>query len=178
MYLSGYWFQRLERLITSWFGQLRDASETSVKLFANAEAETYTRDDLFSLINAVFVRGEELDPESQFYLDNKHREFVRNGFGIEAGPKRDRFVEVKKRIQSLELEYRKCLNASSGLWFTPQELDGLSSHVLHGLNVREGDGKLWLPLRKPHLDLAMKFPKREATRKRVYVGYDRSCLDK
>lgn len=149
-----------------------------MKLFADAEAEIYTRDDLFNLINAVFVRGEELDPESQFYLEHKHREFVRNGFEIEAGPKRNRFGEIKKRIQSLELDYRKCLNASSGLWFTPQELDGLSSHVLQGLDVREEDGKLWLPLRKPHLELAMKFLKSEVTRKRVYVGYDRSCLDK
>jgi metallopeptidase MepB len=151
-----------------------------VKLFTDAEAETYTREDLFGLISAAFARGDELAPESQLYLEHKHQEFVKNGFEIAAGPKRDRFVEIKRRIQQLELDYRKCLNASSGIWFTPQELDVLPSHVLEGLKTGEGEnaGKLCLPLRKPHLELAMKFLKSELTRKRVYVGYGNSCLDK
>jgi hypothetical protein len=73
------------------------------------------RDDLFKPVGAVFQRRENLSFESQFYLESKRREFVKNGLGIKDDLKRACFVEIKKELQELNVTYRKSINASSGI---------------------------------------------------------------
>ena len=55
------------------------------------------REDLFRLIDAVFQKRERenLDVESQFYLERKHQEFVRNGLGINQ-VKRNRLADIRR----------------------------------------------------------------------------------
>jgi metallopeptidase MepB len=42
-----------------------------------------------------------LDGESKRLLEKEWKSYVRNGLGIEKGPKRDRFKEIKKRLSQV-----------------------------------------------------------------------------
>jgi metallopeptidase MepB len=137
------------------------------------------REDLFQLINAVFKRKETLDPESQLYLDLVHGEFLRNGLGIQGSSERRCFGEAKKELQELKVAYLKSLNRSTGIWVTIRELDGFPRDSLESLKTGDGENasRVWLPFMKPHIEYALRFVQSEATRLKVFVGYDNRCLD-
>ena len=80
-----------------------------------------------------------------------HRDFWRrnisptcgNGLNIPAGPKRDRFKEIKKRLSQLGIAFSKNLNEEKGgIWLTADELHGIPEDVLSLL--RREDDKYWL----------------------------------
>ena len=166
---------------TSPLAELREASDASEVLVTSFEAETFMREDLFQIIDAVAQKGEDLEPESQQYLETKHRAFVKNGLKIEAGPNRFRFAEITKELQELKIAYGKSLNSSSGLWFTPEELDGFPSEMLAGLKIGEkeavNEGKVWLPLKRSYLDVALRHVTNSDTRRSAYIANDNRCLD-
>jgi hypothetical protein len=62
------------------------------------------REDIFQRVDAAWkVEKErnELDEESKRLLEKERKSYVRNGLGIEKGPKRDRFKEIKKRLSQV-----------------------------------------------------------------------------
>lgn len=106
--------------------QLRDASSKAEELMDEFFIETVMREDVFRLVDAALKKDEKLEPESRRLLEKEYKDYVRNGLGLPAGPKRDRFKEIKKRLSLISIEFQKNLNEEDGgLWFTRQELDGV-----------------------------------------------------
>lgn len=164
---------------TSTSEELRNASNVSEALVGEFNSRTLMREDLFQLIDAVYRRQEKLDPESQFYLDQWHHDFLSSGLGIKDASDRRRFTEIQKELRELRVAYLKSLNASTGIWLTVEELDGLPMESLASLKagVEENAGKMWLPFKKPHVEHASRFVRSEKTRRKIYVGSDNRCLD-
>lgn len=158
--------------------KLRDASSEAEKQLDDFWIEASMREDLFKLIDAVLKRGETLDPESKRLLEKEHKDYVRSGLGIPAGPQRDRFKEIKKRLSQLAIEFSRNLNEEKGgIWFTREELDGVPEDVLSGLKEGEGEneGKLWLTFKYPDLFPTMKYAKNGETRKRMAIANKNKC---
>ncbi|GAM37137.1 Prd1 homolog [Talaromyces pinophilus] len=158
--------------------KLRDASSEAEKLLDDFGIETAMREDLFKLVDAALKKNEELDPESRRLLEKEHKDYIRNGLGLPAGPKRDRFKEIKKRLSQLSIEFQKTLNEENGgIWFTPAELDGVPEDVLSGLEKGKGEneGKLRLTFKYPDLFPTLKYAKNAETRKRVSIGNENKC---
>lgn len=152
---------------------IRDASTEADKLIDEFAIETNTREDVYKLVAAVVEKEETLDPESQRLLEKLHKEYIRNGLGLPVGPQRDRYKEIKKTLSQLAITFQKNLNEENGgLWFTPEELDGVPQDVLDTLEKGEGDnaGKLRLTFKYPDFFPAMKYATNSATRKKVYIG--------
>ena len=164
---------------TSTSEELRNASNASEALVGEFDSQTLMREDLFQLIDAVHRRQEKLDAESQLYLDQWHQGFLSSGLGIKDASDRRRFAEIQKELRELKVAYLKSLNASTGIWLTVEELDGLPIESLDSLKagVEENTGKVWLPLKKPHLEHALRFVWNETTRRKIYIGHDNRCLD-
>ncbi|KIW91891.1 uncharacterized protein Z519_07861 [Cladophialophora bantiana CBS 173.52] len=153
---------------------LRDASTEAEKLMDDFSIEAAMREDVFNLVDAVLKKGEKLDPESQRLLEKEHKAFVRNGLNIPAGPKRDRFKEIKKRLSQLGIAFSKTLNEEkSGLWFTAEDLNGVPEDVL-SLLKKEGD-KYWLTFKYPDLFPTLKYATNSATRRKVFVANENKC---
>ncbi|RDW92366.1 zincin [Coleophoma crateriformis] len=163
---------------TSTSAGLREASIESEALESKFAIQTMMRQDLFKVIDAVHKRGERLDPESQLYLDQLHSSFVKNGLSL-SSEKRDRFAEIKTEIQVLHAAYLKVLNSRRGIWLQPEELEGFPKERLSSLEPgkEENEGKVFLPFRKPHLELSLKFVKSGVTRRTIYTENDESCLE-
>lgn len=164
--------------------KLRDASTEAEKLMDDFAIESAMREDLFGLVDAVVKAGEaeKLDAESRKLLEKEHKDFVRNGLGIEKGDKRDRFKEIKKRLSQISIAFQKNLNEENGgLWFTREELEGVPEDVLGGLKVgKEEDGKenvdkLRLSFKYPDLFPTLKYAKNPETRKKVMISNENKC---
>ncbi|KAJ5728099.1 hypothetical protein N7493_004429 [Penicillium malachiteum] len=158
--------------------KLRDASSKAEELMDEFFIESVMREDVFQLVDAALKKNEELDPESRRLLEKEHKDFVRNGLGLPAGPQRARFKEIKKRLSQLSIEFQKNLNEENGgIWFTPEQLDGVPEDVTSGLKRGEDEnaGKLWLTFKYPDLFPTMKYATNVETRKQVMIANENKC---
>lgn len=167
--------------------ELRDASTEAEKMMDDFAIESSMREDLFGLVDAVAAKKDDektlLDPESKRLLEREHKDFVRNGLGLPAGPKRDRFKEIKKRLSQISIEFQKNLNEENGgLWFTRDELDGVPEDVLSGLKEgkaeedgAENAGKVKLTFKYPDFFPAMKYATNSEIRKQMFMANENKC---
>jgi len=131
---------------------LRDASREADQLFSDYGIDSAMREDVFKLVDAVSKAGERLDSESERYLEKARKGYIKYGLGIPAGPKRDRFKEIKQRLSEISIKFSKTLNEENGgLWFTPEELAGVPQDLVSGFKKGEDDhaGKLWVTFKYP-----------------------------
>lgn len=153
---------------------LRDASTEAEKLLDDAYIEASMREDVFKLVDVVLNKGEKLDPESQRLLEKDHKGYVRNGLNIPAGPKRDRFKEIKKRLSELGIAFSKNLNEEKGgNWFTAEELKGVPEDVL-SLLKKEGD-QYFLTYKYPDLFPSLMYGVNPRTRQTIFIGNENKC---
>ncbi len=154
--------------------ELRDASTEAEKLMDDFSIEASMREDVFKLVDAALKKKEQLDPESQRLLEKEHKSYVRNGLNLPAGPKRDRFKAIKKRLSELGIVFSKNLNEEKGgLWLTPEELAGVPEDVLSLL--KKQDGKYWLTFKYPDLFPTLKYCTNSETRKQVFIANENKC---
>ncbi|KAI9750971.1 MAG: mitochondrial import inner membrane translocase subunit tim21 [Chaenotheca gracillima] len=158
--------------------ELRDASTEVENLLNEFDIESAMREDVFQIVDAVVKKGEKLDPESTRLLEKAHKGYIQYGLSIPAGPQRDRFKEIKKRLSQISTIFSKNLNEEvGGLWFTREELDGVPEDVLSGLKEGEGEnaGKLRLSYKYPDLFPTLRYAKDADVRKKVFVGNENKC---
>lgn len=155
---------------------LRNASTEAEKKMDDFSIESSMREDVFKVVDAAFEKAKKgeskLDPESMRLLEKERKSYIRNGLGLEAGPKRDRFKEIKKRLSQLSIVFQKNLNEENGgIWFTPEQLDGVPEDVLSGLTKGEGEneGQLRLSFKYPDLFPTLKYATNAETRKKVFI---------
>lgn len=105
---------------------LRDASTEAEKLMDDFAIESSMREDIFQLVDETFKKqkdDENLDAESRRLLEKDHKGYIRMGLGIPAGPDRERFKEIKKRLSELSITFQKNLNEEQGgIWLTASTL--------------------------------------------------------
>jgi metallopeptidase MepB len=158
--------------------KLRDASTEAEQLLDDFGIESSMRQDVFDLVDAVLKKKEELDPESQRLLEKDHKGYIRNGLNVPAGPQRDRFKDIKKRLSELSIAFQKNLNEENGgLWFTLEQLEGVPDDVVTTLKKGEGEneGKVWLTFKYPDLFPTLKYAKNAETRKKLFIENENKC---
>ncbi|MCJ1251731.1 hypothetical protein MMC30_008968 [Trapelia coarctata] len=157
---------------------LRDASTEADKLLDEFSIESSMREDVFQLVDAAFKKEEKLDAESQRLLEKDRKDYIRNGLSLPAGPDRDRFKEIKKRLSQISIQFQKNLNEENGgIWFTREELDGIPEDLLSTLTKGEGEnaGKLRLSFKYPDLFPTLKYAKNPATRQKMFIDNENKC---
>lgn len=91
---------------------VRDASSAVARLFANSDIELYSRQDMFSRVNAVLKQENEgsdskLDSESLHCLQKLHRRFQQNGCSVSDERQRNEFKVKMMRLADLVRECNK-----------------------------------------------------------------------
>ncbi|KXJ86715.1 peptidase family M3 [Microdochium bolleyi] len=162
--------------------ELRNASTEATKLMDDFDIECNMREDVFQLVDAAYANQKtnepRLEPERVRLLEKQRKGYIRNGLGLPKGPQRDRFKEIKKSLSQITIQFQKALNEENGgLWFTKEELDGVPSDVLDGLEKGEGEnaGKVKLSFKYPDLFPTLKFAKNPETRKKVFIANENKC---
>ena len=157
---------------------LREPSRTAAKMWSDYAVEASMREDIFALVDAVLKKDEKLDPESKLLLEKEHKAYIRNGLSIPAGPKRDRFKEIKKRLTHLIIQFEKTLNEETdGLWLAPEELDGVPKDLVSSLKKGEGEneGKVWLTFKYPDLFPTLRYANNATIREKYFVANENKC---
>ena len=158
---------------------VREASREAIRLINDFEIESATREDIFLLMKEVEKQAtlEPLDVESRYYLEKKLRRFIQTGLGIDEGPHRARFKDIQQRLSALSTECTKNFaSESSGLWLSSTELNGLPLSTLAGLRKGgEKSGKVWLSMKLPDYNAAMKYVDSPAIRKQVFMAFENKC---
>ena len=158
--------------------ELRDASTDAEKLFSDFGIESSMREDVFKLVDEAFKKKTDLDPESQRLLEKEHRAYLQNGLGIPAGPQRDRFKEIKKRLSDISITFQKNLNEENGgVWVTKEELDGVPKDLVDGFEKGEGEneGKIRVTFKYPDLFPTLKYAKNEEIRRQLFIQNENKC---
>jgi metallopeptidase MepB len=151
---------------------LRDASTEAEKYMDDFNIEASMREDIFKLVEAAYKKGDKLDPESQRLLEKERKSYITNGLGIPAGPQRDRFKEIKKRLSQISTDFQKTLNEENGgIWFTKAQLEGVPEDVLNAFEKGTGDneGKLRFTFKYPDLFPTLKFALDSDVRQKVFI---------
>lgn len=162
---------------------LRDASTDAEKLFSDFGIESSMREDVFRLVDGAYNHEKgKLDQASESWrlLEKERKSYIRNGLGIPAGPKRDRFKEIKMRLSDLSIQFQKRLNEENGaLWFTTEELEGLPKDLVENFEKGEGEhsGKVKVSFKYPDLFPTLKYAKNVETRKKMFVSNENKCND-
>jgi len=160
---------------------LRDASTDAEKLFSDFGIESSMREDVFRLVDAAYnAENGRLDGESWRLLEKDRKGYIRNGLGLPAGPKRDRFKEIKLRLSDLSIQFSKRLNEENGaLWFTPEELEGVPKDLVDNFPKGEGEhtGKVKVSFKYPDLFPTLKYAKNVETRKKMFIQNENKCND-
>jgi len=158
--------------------ELRDASTEAEKQMDDYAIEASMREDVFNLVDAALNKKEKLDPESQRLLEKEHKGYIRMGLGVPAGPKRDRFKAIKKRLSELSITFSKNLNEEQGgIWLTHKELEGVPQDVIANLDkgTSENEGKVRLTFKYPDLFPTLKYAKNAEVRKKVFIENENKC---
>lgn len=154
---------------------LRDASTKCEEALDDFNIETRMRDDIFALIDAAYASrsSQNLDTEPLHLLEKERQKYIRNGLLLPAGPLRDRFKAIQKRLSQLCIQCQKILNEDKGaIWFRPEELEGIPADDVNidelEKGVGENEGKVRLTFKYNHFFPLMKHAIHENTR-RTYV---------
>ena len=168
--------QRIEFLASvSPSEDIRRAARTAKRLFAEFDARTSTRRDLYDLLSAVNSREQNLEPESRHLLDKLLSEFSRQG--LAATPEqRERLREMDTELSEIETEYLANLQLPEhfGIWISGKELEGVPQRFLSAAGDRncsnDENVRLKVGGRMQLLDL-LSHVKSHKLRERIYREY-------
>ncbi|KAI8315207.1 Saccharolysin [Colletotrichum sp. SAR11_240] len=161
--------------------EVRDAAAQARTILRDCQLEASMNEDVFKLVDAVFVITDQqfLDPESRNFLNKKHKEFVKNGLRIPAGNQRERFKEIRSRIDALTSKYSKNLaEDKTAIYIAPDELEGFPQDTLSelekGQTRTENEGKLKIEI-PMDLSSVLRMVKNPTTRQKARLAYDNRC---
>lgn len=157
--------------------ELRDAATKADEITSEFDIECKMREDIFKIVDAAFQQraSENLDTESLRVLEKERKKYVRNGLLIPAGPQRERFKEIQKRLSQLCIQCQKNLNEDkSSIWFTPAQLEGVPEDDIAVGELEKGtgenEGKVKLGFKYNHFFPVVKYAKDSETRHRYIVA--------
>jgi metallopeptidase MepB len=160
---------------------LRNESRNSKLLFDDFEIEIGMREDLFLLVDSVVKKNQDLDLESKRLLRAEHRNFQANGLAL---PKnhRDRFKEIKLRLNEATGEFRKNMIEENGyVEFCEEDMAGVPADVLRSARL-DGDPshngeKFRLTFQPTHFYPTLRYAQSTETRKRYLIAYENRCIN-
>jgi metallopeptidase MepB len=160
--------------------ELRDASIQADKIWTAYAREVTMREDLFGIVDGVYVTQTDLDAEYTHYLTRKRTGLLRNGLGIRHQQSRTYFSLLQNRIDALSLQCNRHIGEdNSGLWFNSKELEGLPHTALwrlrQGRTGSSNEGKFWVSFNPVDLNFALTYIENPEVRKRIYIGSENRC---
>ena len=151
---------------------IREASVKAEEMMSDFYIDCKMREDYFKLIDAAYNtrQSQNLEPEQLHILEKEHQSYVDNGLLLPAGPERDRFKEIQKRINQLCIDAQKKLNEENGgVYFTPEQLKGIPEDDLGIETLEKGtgenEGKVRLSFKYTHSIPVGRYAQNEETRR-------------
>jgi metallopeptidase MepB len=161
--------------------EAREAAGEALSLWNKYSTEFTGCHGLYLLLQAVKDRGEILDDESMRYLDYLLAGFVRCGHGRLNPQQIAEYNQRTNEIDDLCDKFTQTVrNASSGIWFTNAELDGVPEPDLVAfravaadrsqLGITPNSKECFVTLSQHNVLTVLQHAKSSAVRKRVHIA--------
>lgn len=146
------------------------------KAFCDFWIEIGMRKDLYDLLVKVKAKNEDLDSESQRFINKTLLYKKRDGLHLPED-ERNKLKDIYKKISIMCIDFNQNIaEENNNLQFEKSELEGLPEDVISGL-LQEGD-KYLVPLKDPYVVPILKHCKIVKTRQIVEKAYCSRCKDK
>lgn len=154
----------------------RDASTESDKKLSAFEVQMSMRRDVYERIDSLNTCCSIQNAEGKRYLERKIKNGKRNGIHLDESIRKQ--IEVlKKKESELGISFQKNLTeADTILYFTKDQLAGLSDEFVESLNKSE-DGKYEVTLKYPHVFPLMKKCSVAKTREETNRAFNSRCKE-
>lgn len=155
--------------------EIRQVARTSERLFAEFDARTSTRQDLYDLVFAVNSRAEGIDPESRRLLDRLLSDSSRQGLAATPEQRR-RLHEIDAELNEVETEYLRNLQLPEhfDIRVAEKDLEGVPQRFRHAPRDEDDSNddsvRLKVGGRMQLLDL-LSYVKSHKTREKIYCEY-------
>lgn len=156
---------------------LRDAATASEAAQDEYNIDAKLREDVFKLVDAVYqkIDSQNLDEEAKRIVTKERQRYINNGLLLPAGPERDHFTSLQKRMSQLAIEANKNLNEENGgIWFTPEELKGVPEDDIDISSLEKGtgenEGKVKVTFKYNHAVPLLKYAVNENTRREYVIA--------
>lgn len=151
----------------------RDAAEAAIQQLRTQYSQDMSRKKLFTLLQAVKNKGEEIEPEYARYLDKLLDQYRQAGHGALSDEQIKEYAETSQRISNLCHEFTRNISEDEGgIWVAKDELNGVSASDLERFKVRgeeEAKEEYFIPCNAEHR-IILKTALNPATRKKVWVA--------
>ncbi|KAI7212854.1 hypothetical protein KC343_g8340 [Hortaea werneckii] len=142
---------------------LRAACREASKRFAHFETSTAQPADLNTLVAAVNDKNEVVTTERKKYLDSVLSIFEDNR-GTLSVDDTCSLERIEKELSQVKHEYLQTCRQESGIWLTPDKLEGVDSELLCEIGQNEDRSRLRLPFQERAIVLR--------THKAQLLGYE------
>ncbi|KAK3312964.1 hypothetical protein B0H66DRAFT_578188 [Apodospora peruviana] len=158
---------------------MRDASTRAQAILDDFVAESWMREDIFQLVDAVRASHEDLDRESSLFLSRCYHKHIQAGAGLVDDAKRQRFRSIETRLSQIRAEFEENLRGDdASISFRSAELEGVPQCILCLLKSNDTDpeDQQWeVVLADPsHTDI-LGYAKKAETRKRLWMALENRC---
>jgi len=159
---------------------VRDAATEANKKLEAFAIEMETREDLYKALREYQTNNSaeiaKLSSEESRLFSKTLQSFERNGLGLEDS-KKQRVKEIKLKIADLAIKFQQNQNEdNTKLYFTKEELEGLSDDFINGLSIDKDTSKYCVTLKYPDLFPVMERCKVESTRKQMDFANGTKCI--
>lgn len=159
----------------------RAAAEQARNLWNAAFSEFADRHDIYTLLQAVKDRNEDLDTESEKYLNELLADFVKCGHGVLDAKGIAEYVARRNTIDRLRAEFtRNVRNSLQGIRLCESELEGvLEQDIARFRSAGEkqtdkdsfdGGKTCFVALNKHDVAAVLQYARDSAVRKRAYIA--------
>jgi len=142
------------------------------KLVREVLAEWKSSDAWFRLVQAVADRDEVLDAEDKMWLEDELKSYTRYGHGVLSDMEIKKYLDMGNKIGAMKDDFARNLRTESGgLWFTPEELEGVPAmHLDSWQRSDEFPGKIFVPFANDGRNIVLTHANDNETRKRMYLA--------
>ena len=158
--------------------ELREASLSAARLFDEANVASFSRQDVFRLVDLVMNSGHSLDPESSHYLQRRHQRYLEYGLQIPTAAGREHLQALRQKIGDLTRTCQKNFNSGSeGIWLRQDKLGSLMEHALSRLVRGNGEhhGDIWYPLKAADVAALLQTVEDSEIRMKVFIAAEMKC---
>ncbi|SMY27347.1 unnamed protein product [Zymoseptoria tritici ST99CH_1A5] len=153
---------------------IRQTSTQARALLDVFAIEVALNEPLFTLINAVVHKAEELAPEDARLLGTKYRTSIRHGMLLPDSSSRDRLRELRGQVGEATVAFQANLvNANGGVWYSRSALNGVPERVLDSLEVGT-TGLVKVTFCNAHLAAVLRYAKSADVRRNFFIAFENS----
>lgn len=153
---------------------IRDAATEASQMLSDYGIEALMRPDVYKAVKAVYDAKPILEAEDERLLVKMELGYRRSGLLL-SSQQQQQIKDLQQKMTNVSIAFSQNLGEENGgIWFSKDELDGVSSDLVDNWETKERDGvkQYKMTYKYPDIFPTLKYANVESTRRKAWVGYE------